>query len=216
MKEIREVRHLQVTLEARSDEQAAMVLEGHAAVFNKVADLGWFTEEIAPGSFRNAILNDDVRALLNHDPNFVLGRNKAGTLQMVEDEVGLKVRIQLPKTQYARDLHESVQRGDIDQMSFMFEATEEEWTKKTEKKQDHRVLRGVKLYDVSVVTFPAYPETDVNVRSAEQVYREHEDDDVDNSGLDPAAKETEDSELARVRRVNDLRKKILSILEKEL
>jgi len=217
----KEIRQLQATLEARSGEQAEMVLEGHAAVFNKVADLGWFTEEIEPGAFRQAIVEDDVRALLNHDPNYVLGRNKAGTLQLIEDETGLKVRIQLPDTQSARDIHTSVQRGDIDQMSFMFEATGEEWRKNAETKKDHRVLKGVKLYDVSVVTFPAYSETDVSARGAasvKEVFETHQqvDEEVDNNGLDPVEEENqEDSELARVRMVNGLRKKHLTILEKE-
>ena len=105
--------------EKRADGTRRIV--GHAAVFNQWSeDLGGFREQIAPGAFAAALTQDDVRALFNHDTNQVLGRNKAGTLTLLEDERGLLSEIILPDTQLARDLEVLMGRGDINQMSFAF------------------------------------------------------------------------------------------------
>ena len=139
---------------------------GYAAVFNEYSlDLGGFTEIITPGAFSEAIDRDDVRALLNHDPNYVLGRNKAGTLQMAEDDRGLKVQIDLPGTTWAQDLRESMQRGDISQMSFQFRSEDDEWRSDDTRGVIHE-LHKASLLDVSVVTFPAYPQTSAQARVA--------------------------------------------------
>lgn len=144
-------------------------IEGHAAVFDcwskTLGGIFPFKEKVARGAFIDSLEKDDIRALFNHDPNFVLGRNKSGTLELKEDEKGLYVRIIPPDTQYARDLMKSIERGDINQMSFGFSVEEERWS--TEEGVDVRELRKVKLYDVSPVTFPAYPATDVGVRAME-------------------------------------------------
>lgn len=173
----REVRSLDMKLEVRAADNDQMVLEGHAAVFDKPADLYWFSETIARGAFLKSIEEDDIRALLNHDSNLVLGRNMSGTLALDEDDVGLHVVIYLPDTQIGRDTHKSVQRGDITQMSFMFDAVRVEWEKKEDDKEYRKVLEA-KLYDVSVVTFPAYEQTDINARgyrSTEKVYNDRQD-----------------------------------------
>jgi len=134
-----------------------------------MGDGGWFREKIAPGAFASSINTDDVRALFNHDPNFVLGRNKAGTLKMSEDERGLHIEIEPPDTQVARDLMVSLERGDISQMSFGFEVIKDSWERSTEGNNlDIRTLEKVRLWDVSPVTFPFYKETDVAVRSHEE------------------------------------------------
>lgn len=139
-------------------------LEGYAARFNVISEnLGGFREKIAPGAFKKSIKKDDVRALKNHDANYVLGRSSAGTLKMKEDEGGLKVSINPPDTQWARDLIVSVERGDIDQMSFGFRVVSDKW--ETENKENLRTLEQVDLIDVSVVTFPAYPQTSIQTRS---------------------------------------------------
>lgn len=144
-------------------------IEGHAAVFDSWSEtLGGifpFKEKVRKGAFSQTIKKDDIRALFNHDPNYVLGRNKAGTLELKEDETGLYVRIIPPDTQAARDLITSIERGDINQMSFGFTVEEEKWD--TVEGIDVRELRKVKLFDVSPVTFPAYPSTDVGVRAME-------------------------------------------------
>lgn len=138
---------------------------GHAAVFDKLSeDLGGFREKIAPGTFANTIKKDDVRALFNHSPDIVLGRNKAGTLELDEDKKGLAISINPPDTSAARDLIVSLERGDIDQMSFGFRTIDDRWEDQ-DKKTPIRTLLEVKLLDVSPVTFPAYPQTDVGLRS---------------------------------------------------
>ena len=86
---------------------------------------------------------DDIRALWNHDANYVLGRNKAGTLELTETNKGLRVRIHPPDTQWARDLTESIRRGDVTQMSFGFVVEKETWS--VEGKEDIRTLEKVKV-----------------------------------------------------------------------
>jgi len=140
-------------------------ITGHAAVFEKLSEvLGFYREKIRAGAFKKTIAEADVRALWNHDPNYVLGRNKSGTLSLVEDDVGLKIGIDPPDTTWARDLVTTIQRKDVDQMSFAFMPVIQEWND-SDPEKPIRELIEVKLYDVSPVTFPAYPDTDVGVRS---------------------------------------------------
>ena len=162
MKQERRTLHSEFRVEQRED--GKKLIRGHAAVFNSETDLGWFRERIAPGAFSESIGKDDVRALFNHDENFILGRNKAGTLTMREDEQGLYVEIDPPDTQVARDLVTSIERGDISQMSFGFQTIKDSWETEENAAKDLRTLEKVKLWDVSPVTFPAYQETDVAVR----------------------------------------------------
>lgn len=158
----------------QGESQKDNCIEGHAAVFDSWSEtLGGifpFKEKVVRGAFIDSLKNDDIRALFNHDPNYVLGRNKAGTLELEEDEQGLKVRINPPDTQWARDLQTSIARGDINQMSFGFVVEEDEW--RSESEFDVRELRKVKLFDVSPVTYPAYTATDVGVRAMES-YKEY-------------------------------------------
>ena len=160
-----ERRTLQSEFRVEQREDGKKLIRGHAAVFNTETDLGWFRERIAPGAFSESIGKDDVRALFNHDENFILGRNKAGTLSMREDDRGLYVENEYPDTQAARDLVTSIERGDISQMSFGFQTIKDSWETEENAAKDLRTLEKVKLWDVSPVTFPAYQETDVAVRS---------------------------------------------------
>lgn len=150
-------------------------IEGHAAVFDSWSEtLGGifpFKEKVRKGAFAESIGKDDIRALFNHDPNYVLGRNRAGTLELVEDDVGLRVRITPPDTSWARDITTSIRRGDISQMSIGFVVEDDEWSSKDGI--DTRELKKVRLFDVSPVTFPAYTATDVGVRAMQEydVYR---------------------------------------------
>lgn len=142
-------------------------LVGHAAVFNREATIaGFFREMIAPGAFTTAIKEDDVRALFNHDPNFVLGRTASGTLTLSEDKEGLRYETTPPDTQWARDLMVTVGRGDVNQSSFGFSVVREEWTKPENRAElPLRTILEARLYDVSPVTFPAYEETTAEARS---------------------------------------------------
>lgn len=148
------------------------MIVGYAAVFNRLSvDLGGFREILQPGAFRSAI-RGDVRALWQHDSNFVLGRSSTGTLRLQEDEIGLRVEIDPPPTQWARDAVVSIQRGDVSQMSFGFNVPDggDEW-----RDDAGMLVRTVitvnPLYDVSPVTFPAYPQTSVDIRSIEEALR---------------------------------------------
>lgn len=145
------------------------IISGYASVFNSRTTIGddWWTEEIAPGAFKETIGRDnDIRALFNHDWNMVLGRTKAGTLKLEEDDHGLKFEVELPDTTFARDLIESIKRGDINQCSFGFIPTEETWDYSVEPA--HRTIHKVELFEVSVVSIPAYEDTEVSlVRSKE-------------------------------------------------
>lgn len=142
---------------------------GFGAVFNSLSeDLGGFREMILPGAFASAISEDDVRALFNHDANLILGRNRAGTLRLSEDELGLRYEIDPPDTSYARDLMVSLARGDVNQSSFGFVVDEESWQHpNSERSYPIRVLHRVRLFDVSPVVFPAYAATSVAVRACE-------------------------------------------------
>lgn len=147
-------------------------IEGYAAVFNRETDLGWFAEKVAPGAFRDSITRgDDVRALFNHDPSLILGRTKAGTLELLEDDFGLFCRITPPDTQLGRDLTQSIERGDISQMSFGFTIDEETQVKRDGDKTLY-VLNKVSLFDVSPVTFPAYEDTKVSIQRQERMQKE--------------------------------------------
>lgn len=170
-----------IQIERRNDDTKAITLRGHAAVFNSLSeDLGGFREQIIPGAFKEAIETDDIRALFNHDPNFVLGRNRAKTLTLAEDARGLAITIIPPDTQVARDLIVSMERGDVTQMSFAFriKPNGEDWAKNDDGIWIRSVKR-VRLYDVSPVTYPAYTATDIAVRSLDQFRQAHPEVDPD-------------------------------------
>ncbi len=155
---------VELRVESGGDETRRIV--GHAAVFESLSeDLGGFRERIAPGAFAASIAEDDIRALFNHDPNLVLGRNRSGTLRLAEDERGLAMAIDLPDTQAARDLAVMVDRGDVSQASFGFQTISDEF--QMIDGDVVRTLSAVRLFDVSPVTFAAYPQTEVAARSLE-------------------------------------------------
>ena len=158
------------TIEAAQEE--SRMVTGYAAVFDSDSeDLGGFIEQIERGAFKEAIERSDVRALFNHDNNFILARTASGTLKLYEDERGLKYEFEAPKTTAGNDLLEMIKRGDISQSSFGFTVEEDDWSNR-----DGMAFRKIKkvkrLYDVSPVTFPAYPEASVAVRKLEQLKQE--------------------------------------------
>ena len=140
-------------------------LKGYAAVFNSPSEEmpGGFKEQIQEGTFSETIKKDDVRLLFNHDASLVLARNKAKTLKLSEDKKGLYFEASLPDTQLGRDLATSVERGDITSNSFGFFILSERWERRGG--ENIRVLEKVRLVDISAVTFPAYPATELHVEN---------------------------------------------------
>lgn len=155
-------------------ENESVLISGYAAVFNSKTSIGsYFEEVIAPGAFSKAISeNGDIRALFNHDWNNVLGRTKSGTLRLEEDERGLKFEVELPNTTVARDLAESMRRGDINQCSFGFFPTEETWDYSVEPAM--RTINEVDLFEISVVSIPAYEDTEVSLVRSKELDKEVE------------------------------------------
>ena len=167
----RELRMLPMTeLRIADSDGGGATIEGHAAVFDSWSEtLGGifpFKEIVRKGAFNESIGKDDIRALFNHDPNYVLGRNRAGTLELVEDDIGLPEEIAPPDTSWAKDILTSIRRGDITQMSIGFIVEDDKWS--TKDGMDVREIRKVQLFDVSPVTFPAYTATDVGVRAMQE------------------------------------------------
>ena len=168
----------------KKSDAAMPTLDGYAAVFNSLSeDLGGFRELIAPGAFKNSI-GGDVRALWNHDANHVLGRTKSGTLTLAEDQNGLKINIAPPDAQWARDLMASIDRGDVNQMSFGFRTITDNWSMLNG--ENLRTLMDVELFDVSPVTFPAYPDTQVALRSLDSWKQSAPPSSGDKGTLDPS------------------------------
>lgn len=144
---------------------AGRQIRGMAIVFNQLSeDLGFFREKIASEAVDRTLREGlDVRALVDHDPSKILGRTKAGTLRLDKTSQGLQVTIDPPDTTVARDLLESIARGDVTGMSFGFRTLEDAWDEKTNPPT--RTVVDMEMFDVSVVSFPAYPQTEVALRS---------------------------------------------------
>jgi HK97 family phage prohead protease len=158
------------TLETR-EEGKPTIIAGYAALFNvRTVIWGMWEESIAPGAFTRAIKDKhDTRSLFNHDANWVLGRTKNGTLTLREDQTGLWTETTPPDTQQARDVVENIRNGNVDQMSFAFIPKETQWTFSEKRgEMDHCEILDLDLYDISPVTYPAYQETSVGLRSALQ------------------------------------------------
>lgn len=161
----RQARALMTNFEVRSEENGDQYIEGYFAVFNSNYDMGGgLSESIAPGAFTDS-LSGDIRCLTNHDTRLVLGRTSAHTFEVRQDEHGLWGRVLInPNDQDAMNTKARVNRGDINQASIGFDIISED----TDIRDDgsiHWTIKKVKLYECSVVTFPAYEETNLAARS---------------------------------------------------
>lgn len=166
-RKMRQLRTVGTKFETREDGEN-LSIEGYFAVFNSNYEIApGMSESIAPGAFSKT-LSGDIRALINHDTTLVLGRTKANTLQLREDNHGLWGHIDInPNDSDAMNLYERVKRGDVDQCSFGFDILSEE----TDFRDDgsvHWTIKEVELYEVSPCTFPAYEETNINARAKER------------------------------------------------
>ena len=184
------------------NEDGTKKIRGYAALFDSKSVPIWrgYREIIKRGAFKKTIKDGDIRALVNHDTNMVLGRSTAGTLSLEEDEKGLYVEIIPPETTFANDLLVSIERGDVNQFSFGFDII-----KDTEIETDKEILhelREVKLYEISIVPFPAYEDTKAEFRNLEAVNKCYRDDET-----------FTDTELEELK---DLQKRLLDILKPEV
>lgn len=167
-----EFRYRVTPVELRQDGEAApRRLAGHAAVTGVDTPIGpeddpWWIERVQPGAFARVLNDPETAALFNHDPMVVLGRLGAGTLRLTEDAQGLSCEIDPPDTQWGRDVTTMVERRDITQMSIGFVVGRQMWEDLPDGKVRRTILEVKKLYDVSPVTFAAFPTTDVAVREA--------------------------------------------------
>lgn len=166
-----DIEHRVFPIEVRATPNAEKAtLSGYAAVFNRDSEEMWgMTERIAPGAFKKTIREGNPKAFWNHDSNIVLGSKKAGTLRLKEDDTGLAVEIDPPDTQTVRDMVESIRRGDVDQMSFGFQVIKDEWEYDKKGDQVTRTLLEVRLFEVSPVAIPAYPDTTISARALDKV-----------------------------------------------
>lgn len=161
---LEEVRSVKTELRAAATDGESRRVEGYAALFSSPTDMGWYEEEIAPGAFDGADLSD-VRALFNHDPDNILARTAAGTLQLTIDQKGLKFAFDMPDTTLGNDLMVSINRRDISQCSFAFRVDEQTWTESEGQPDRRTITKMAAVYDVGPVTYPAYEDTDVALRS---------------------------------------------------
>lgn len=183
----KEIRHLNQAIEVRDiEDDNKMVIEGYSLKFGTWSEnLGGFIETIDKKALDNTSL-EDVRALIDHNTAMVIGRSTNDSLELVVDDVGLKFKLTLPNTTYARDLYENVRVGNIDNCSFGFSIAKngDEIRYDKEDNIQKRTIKEIdKLAEISIVSFPAYKDTDVSVgkRSIEAVQQQEQrnNDDLD-------------------------------------
>lgn len=161
-----------------NDGEQQRTIEGYAVPYNSESELlyGFFREVIRPGAFDSS-LNNDIRCLWNHNSSYVLGRSSAGTLSLRSDAKGIYFNVNPPETTWANDLVTSIQRGDINQMSFGFNVNDDGdiWSDLEDGTSLREVIDG-NLGEISIVSFPAYTSTSAGIRSLIQDIEKAEDD----------------------------------------
>lgn len=162
----RETRAIESDFEIRESD-SGMTFVGYAAKFNSRSEnLGGFTETIEPGAFSRSLKSrNDVKLLVNHDTGRVLASTRAKTMRLVEDNIGLRVEADLPNTTDGRDMAELLRRGDLSSMSFGFNVIKDSWN----AEGTERRLLSVRLFETSIVAFPAYASTEASVRGLDKV-----------------------------------------------
>lgn len=186
------------------EENGNGIIEGRPIVFNSVADLGYFFEEIAPGALDSTDLND-VRFCLNHDTSFVYARsrrnNAQSTMQLFPNTLGLDIKASLAidESAKAKDLYTAISRGDIDKMSFMFAVGDEEWRDLETDKPTRIIKRIDTVVEVSAVTFPAYSDTSLQINARSKEALESARSEVETARQQRAEMVDTDLELAKAK-----------------
>lgn len=184
----------------KDEEENRMIVEGYAIVFNSESrDLGGFTEIVMPDAVDNALeRNSDVLALYDHDYGQILGRQAANTLKLSKDEKGLKFELDLPPTQLGRDVFALIERGDLRGNSFGFTIEKDNW----KKDKDGKVVRTIEqikdLFEISIVSMPAYEATEVAKRSFDEFINDQEEVEVEQTEVEVEVDEqveTDESEV---------------------
>jgi len=164
----------EVRMEKRAEGDTKDDIFGYAALFGSRTNIAniW-EEEVMPGAFDD-VLNDDVRALFNHDPNYILARsvNGKGTLTLSIDAKGLSYAYTTPNRSFALDLQDAIEHGDVTQSSFGFSIAEQKWVEREGLIPLRQIIKVKRLYDVSPVTYPAYNDTEVAKRGYDDFKKE--------------------------------------------
>lgn len=212
---MRETRAVTAAVEVRAADEGRLTFVGHPAVFNERTWIGpkrWgFYEEVDPGFFRN-VLDDDAAFLVNHDANIVLARNGV-SMTLTTDSRGLVAEAEFDAADPdAAKWAGRVRRGDVSQMSFAFTVAEERWSEDGESGEETRtLLTAERLYDVSLVTYPAYPGTDGAMRDeAAEVVKRHRGYDPRSADKPPAARDNGASDGAGGPALTVLRHRLLA------
>lgn len=151
------------------EEEEKMIVEGYAVVFESVTDLGWCKEVIDRNAFNNCNMQDCVLKYNHNDSCLILARTRNGSLKLIVDDIGLKIRAELINTTNNKDIYKMIIARLLDKMSFAFTTAKEEWDYETDTR---RILEIDRLFDVSVVDVPAYDSTEIYARSKEEYEEE--------------------------------------------
>lgn len=183
--DVKEIRKIQVNkLEVRTIEGSEnRVVGGYVNKFNQQSEIMrdyWgdeFVEVISDSAFNKTLETKSQKALWNHNTDLVLGSVSAGTLNLFTDGIGLRCEITLPNTTWGNDAYESIQRGDVDGMSFGFRCIEDMWSKTEYEGREiyKRTILEVELFEVSPCVFPAYPDSQINCRSLENYKKNNQE-----------------------------------------
>lgn len=184
-------------LEVRKSDNGATIATGYAVRFEQLSDeLGGFREKVRKGSFAKSLSERAVKAFWNHNSDYVLGSTENDTLKLWEDETGLRFELELPDTTAGMDAEKLIKRGDVKGVSFGFRTIKDEW----EEKDDRSVVRTlieVKLFEISPTAIPAYPQSDISLRTAQEAYEKYKAEAE-------AARATQENELKRAETLRDL------------
>lgn len=156
-------------VEIRALEDEGMIVEGYAAVFDSVTDLGWMKEVIDRKAFDNADMSDIVMKYNHEDSVLPMARTRGGSLQFDVDDHGLRIRANLPDTTVNKDIFTLIKEKVLSKMSFAFTVKEEEYDYETDTR---RIMAFDKIFDVSVVDVPAYESTEIYARNKEEYEKE--------------------------------------------
>ena len=160
-------------IESREEGTISRTIVGYVAKFESWSDpiMGWFREKIARGAFDGCDLSDVIMCF-NHNTDSILARTTSGTLRLEVDDVGLRFAFEAPNTTLGSDMLELVHRGDVSKCSFRFGVEQDKWQYADEQNglvmDERTILRFSRVVDVSLVVFPAYPETEASVRHLEE------------------------------------------------